>query len=42
VFYFLGGLACSGMGCWAAIEGLIQVFGPGGTVATSFGCASPV
>jgi hypothetical protein len=42
VFYFLGGLACSGMGCWAAIEGLIQVFGPGGTVATAFGCDSPV
>ncbi|KAJ5117020.1 hypothetical protein N7456_001368 [Penicillium angulare] len=42
VFYFLGGLACSGMGSWAAIEGLIEVFGPGGTVATSFGCAVPV
>ena len=40
--YFLGGLACCGMGSWAAIEGLIAVFGPGGTVATSFGCASPV
>jgi hypothetical protein len=40
--YFMGGLACSGMGCWAAITGLIAVFGPGGTVATSFGCASPV
>jgi len=42
VIYFLGGLVCSGMGTWAAIEGLIAVFGPGGTVATSFGCASPV
>ncbi|KAJ5707678.1 hypothetical protein N7488_007479 [Penicillium malachiteum] len=42
VFYFLGGLATSGMGSWAAIEGLISVFGPGGTVATSFGCAVPV
>lgn len=40
--YFLGGLVCSGMGSWAAIEGLIAVFGPGGTIATSFGCASPV
>ncbi|KAF2152768.1 transmembrane amino acid transporter [Myriangium duriaei CBS 260.36] len=40
--YFLGGLACSGMGTWAAVEGLIAVFGPGGTVATSFGCAAPV
>ena len=40
--YFLAGLACSGMGTWAAIEGAIQVFGPGGTVATSWGCAQPV
>lgn len=40
--YFLGGLVCSGMGSWAAIEGLIAVFGPGGTVASSYGCASPV
>lgn len=43
--YFLygcGGLACSGMGCWSAIESLIALFGPGGTVATSFGCAQPV
>ncbi|KAI7192521.1 amino acid transporter-like protein [Hortaea werneckii] len=40
--YFLAGLACSGTGTWAAIEGLIQVFGPGGTVATPFGCAVPV
>ncbi|KAK5113815.1 hypothetical protein LTR62_003199 [Meristemomyces frigidus] len=42
LLYFLAGLACSGMGTWAAIEGLISVFGPGGTVATSWGCASPV
>lgn len=40
--FVIGGLACSGMGTWAATEGLIQVFGPGGTVATSFGCAVPV
>lgn len=40
--YFLAGIACSGMGTWAAIEGLIAIFGPGGTVATSYGCASPV
>jgi len=40
--YFLGGLACCGMGCWAAIEGLMTVFAPGGTVATSFGCGIPV
>jgi len=40
--YFLGGLACSGMGTWAAIEGAITVFGPGGTDATAWGCAAPV
>jgi hypothetical protein len=34
VIYVLLGLACCGMGIWAAIEGLISVFGPGGTVAT--------
>lgn len=42
LLFVLGALASSGMGSWAAIEGLIAVFGPGGTVATSFGCASPV
>ncbi|PWY76029.1 transmembrane amino acid transporter family protein [Aspergillus sclerotioniger CBS 115572] len=42
IFYFCGGLACSGMGMWAAITSLIQIFAPGGTVATSFGCAAPV
>lgn len=40
--YALCGLACSGMGTWAAIEGAIAVFGPGGTVATAWGCAQPV
>jgi hypothetical protein len=40
--YILAALACSGMGTWAAVEGLISIFGPGGTVATSLGCASPV
>ena len=40
--YFLGGLTCSGLGTWAAVEGLIAVFGPGGTVATSYGCGVPV
>lgn len=42
VIYILLGLASCGMGLWAAILGLIDVFGPGGTVATSFGCAVPV
>jgi hypothetical protein len=40
--YILLGLACCGMGTWAAIEGLIEVFGPDGTVAVSFGCPVPV
>ena len=40
--YILAGFACCGMGTWAAIEGLIAQFGPGGTVATSFGCPVPV
>lgn len=40
--YILLGLACCGMGTWAAIEGLIDVFGPDGTVAVSFGCPVPV
>ncbi|EXJ87654.1 hypothetical protein A1O1_04578 [Capronia coronata CBS 617.96] len=42
LIYVLLGLACCGMGTWAAIEGLIDVFGPGGTVAVSFGCPVPV
>jgi hypothetical protein len=42
LIYVLASLACSGMGTWAAIKGLISIFGPGGTVATSFGCSSPV
>jgi len=39
--YILAGLASSGMGTWAAVEGLLAVFGPGGTVATAFGCSNP-
>lgn len=42
ILYGCGGLACCGMGAWAAIESLIALFGPGGTVASSFGCATPV
>lgn len=42
VIYIGLGLACCGMGVWAAVEGLIAVFGPGGTVAVSFGCPVPV
>lgn len=42
IFYALGGLVCCGMGAWSAVEGLISMFGPGGTVARPFGCAVPV
>lgn len=42
ILYACGGLACCGMGSWSAIESLIDLFGPGGTVATAFGCAVPV
>lgn len=42
VVYVLLGLACCGMGTWAAVEGLIEQFGPKGTIASSFGCAVPV
>lgn len=41
-FFFLGGLALSGMGTQAGIEVLIAAFGPGGTVATSWGCTAPI
>lgn len=41
IIFALGGLAASGMGCWSAIEGLIAIFGPGGTIQTSWGCAGP-
>lgn len=40
--FILASFACSGMGTWAGVEGAIAVFGPGGTVATSFGCGVPV
>jgi hypothetical protein len=39
--YFFGRCACCGMGSWAAIEGLISIFVPEGTAATSFRCAAP-
>lgn len=41
ILFTCGGLASSGMGTWAAIEGLIEVFGPGGTIQTSWGCTGP-
>lgn len=41
ILFACAGLASSGMGTWAAVEGLIAVFGPGGTIQTSWGCAGP-
>lgn len=40
ILFCLGGLASSGMGSWSAVESLIQVFGPGGTIQTSWGCTA--
>ncbi|KAI0482972.1 transmembrane amino acid transporter [Xylariaceae sp. FL0804] len=40
IIFALGGLAASGMGCWSAIESLISIFGPGGTIQTSWGCTA--
>lgn len=39
--YFLGALATAGLGIYSSVEQLIKAFS-GGSVATSFGCASPV
>lgn len=41
ILFAMGGLASSGMGSWAAIEGLIALFGPGASIQTSWGCAGP-
>jgi hypothetical protein len=41
VVYFLGALCTTALGMYSAIEGLIAAFG-GKSVATSFGCATPV
>ncbi|KAK3369668.1 transmembrane amino acid transporter [Lasiosphaeria ovina] len=41
IIYLLGGLATTGLGMYSSIEGLIAGF-EGRTVATSFGCATPV
>lgn len=40
ILYTAAGLATSGMGTWAAIEGLIAQFGPGGQIVTSWGCVA--
>ena len=40
IFYLLGALVVSGLGCYSAIMALISAFS-GGSVATSFSCASP-
>lgn len=41
IFYFLGSLVVCGLGCYAAIEALIDAFGSGGTKTTHFSCTSP-
>lgn len=42
ILIFTGcGLATSGMGTWAAVLGLEAVFGPGGSVLTSWTCTNP-
>lgn len=40
ILFTCAGLATSGMGTWAAIEGLIALLGPGGQVATSWSCTA--
>lgn len=40
LLYFLGALATCALGIYSSVEGLITAFG-GGSVATSFSCASP-
>jgi len=40
ILFALGGLASSGMGSWSAILSLIEIFGPGGTIQTSWGCTA--
>lgn len=42
ILIFTGcGLATSGMGTWAAVLALEAVFGPGGSVVTSWTCTNP-
>ena len=41
VLYVLGGLATTGLGVYSSVTGLIEAFS-GASLATSFGCASPV
>ena len=40
ILFALGGLASSGMGSWSAVESLISIFGPGGTIQTSWSCTA--
>jgi len=40
IIFALCGLASSGMGCWSAIQSLKEVFGPGGTIQTSWSCTA--
>ncbi len=40
ILFALGGLASSGMGSWSAILSLEEIFGPGGTIQTSWSCTA--
>ncbi|EXJ71533.1 uncharacterized protein A1O5_05341 [Cladophialophora psammophila CBS 110553] len=40
ILFALGGLASSGMGSWSAIQSLKEIFGPGGTIQTSWSCTA--
>lgn len=40
ILFAMGGLASSGMGSWSAIQSLKEVFGPGGTIQTSWSCTA--
>jgi hypothetical protein len=40
IIFALCGLASSGMGSWSAIQSLKEIFGPGGTIQTSWGCTA--
>lgn len=42
ILYFMGGLATSGMGSWAAIKALILFFSGKSSIATSWSCKVPI
>lgn len=40
IAFAMAGLASSGMGSWSAIQSLKEIFGPGGTIQTSWSCTA--